>query len=96
MSYLDDEDLLAALEGLDLYIRKLKFPNRSAKAITFPNDDGSYDIYLNTLYSDRDIQEALAHELRHISLGHFYSDAPIAQKEAEADGTPAVNPPPVR
>jgi len=70
----------------DTYIRRLDFPNRSVKAITFPNDDGSFDIYLNTLYPESELRSALEHELRHIELGHFYSEAPITQKEQEADG----------
>ncbi|MCD8117181.1 MAG: ImmA/IrrE family metallo-endopeptidase, partial [Oscillospiraceae bacterium] len=74
----------------EYYIRRLPFPNRSVKAATFPNDDGTFDIYLNTLFSESEQQSALAHELRHIRLDHFYSDAPIAQKEAEADG---ISPP---
>lgn len=70
----------------DYYIRRLPFPNRSVKAATFPNDDGTFDIYVNTLYPPADQEAALRHELEHIRLGHFYSDAPIRQKEAEADG----------
>ncbi len=69
----------------NVYIRRLPFPNRSVKAATFPNDDGTFDVYLNTLYPESVQQEALAHELRHIELGHFYSDAPIGLKELEAD-----------
>ncbi len=70
----------------EYYIRRLDFPNRSVKAATFPNDDGSFDIYLNTLYPESTQEAALRHELEHIRLGHFYSDKPIREKEAEADG----------
>lgn len=70
----------------DYYIRRLPFPNRSVKAATFPNDDGSFDIYLNTLYPASVQEAALRHELEHIRLGHFYSDKPIREKENEADG----------
>lgn len=72
----------------DYYIRRLPFPNRSVKAVTFPNDDGTFDIYLNTLYPEGELRSALEHELRHIELGHFYSDKSILQKEREADGLP--------
>lgn len=72
----------------DYYIRRLDFPNRSVKAATFPNDDGTFDIYLNTLYPESELRPALEHELRHIELGHFYSDKSILQKEREADGLP--------
>ena len=70
----------------DYYIRRLDFPNRSVKAATFPNDDGSFDIYLNTLYPEPVQEAALHHELEHIRLGHFYSEKPIREKENEADG----------
>lgn len=72
----------------DIHVRCLDFPNRSVKAATFPNDDGSFDVYVNTLYPEAVQRRALEHELEHIRRGHFYSDAPIAQKEAEADGRP--------
>lgn len=75
----------------DFYVRYLDFPNRSVKAATFPNDDGSFDIYVNTLFPEAEQRRALEHELEHIRRGHFYSDAPIEQKEAEADG---LAPPP--
>lgn len=75
----------------EYYIRRLPFPNRSVRAATFPNDDGTFDIYINTLLSESEQQRALEHELRHIRLGHFYSDAPLSEKEAEADG---LAPPP--
>lgn len=70
----------------EYYIRRLDFPNRSVKAATFPNDDGSFDIYLNTLYPEPVQEAALRHELEHIRLGHFYSEKPIREKENEADG----------
>lgn len=70
----------------EYYIRRLPFPNRSVHAATYPNDDGTFDIYINTLLSESEQQRALEHELRHIRLGHFYSDAPLAEREAEADG----------
>lgn len=70
----------------EYFIRRVPFPNRSVRAATFPNDDGTFDIYLNALLSEAEQQRALEHELRHIRLGHFYSDAPLEEKEAEADG----------
>jgi hypothetical protein len=70
----------------ECHIRRIPFPNRSVEAATFPNDDGTFDIYLNTLWP-QDVQEAaLRHELEHIRLDHFYSDKDIRQKEREADG----------
>lgn len=74
----------------NIFVRYLPFPNSSVKAATFPNDDGSFDVYVNTRLSPAEQKKALEHELEHIRRGHFYSDAPIEQKEAEAEGlTPA-------
>ena len=73
----------------DCFIRYMPFPNSSVKAATFPNDDGTFDIYLNARYSDQELRAALRHELQHIRLGHFYSDDPVRQKENEADAPPA-------
>jgi predicted metal-dependent peptidase len=71
----------------ECHIRRIDFPNRSVEAATFPNDDGSFDIYLNTLCSQAVQEAALRHELEHIRLDHFYTeDKDIRQKEREADG----------
>ena len=34
----------------DLCVRFLPFPNRAARAAVMPNEEGSYDILVNTLY----------------------------------------------
>jgi predicted metal-dependent peptidase len=70
----------------ECYIRRLAFPNRSVEAAVFPNDDGTFDIYINTLCSQPVQEAALHHELEHIRLNHFYCDKDIRQKEREADG----------
>jgi predicted metal-dependent peptidase len=70
----------------ECYIRRIDFPNRSVEAAAFVNDDGTFDIYINTLYPLSVQEAALHHELEHIRLNHFYSDKPIRQKEREADG----------
>ncbi len=80
----------------EYYIRRVPFPNRSVRAATFPNDDGSFDVYVNALLSEAEQQRALEHELRHIRLGHFYSDEPLSQKEAEADGLAPASAPALR
>ena len=55
----------------DYFVRRVAFPNMSAKACVLPNDDGSFDIYLNTLWPEAVQQDALEHELRHINKDHF-------------------------
>lgn len=86
---------------IDYNVYQIKFPNRANKAMVFPNDDNSFDIYLNTLYPDDVLQEALQHELRHLESDHFYNELlKITDIEAEADGKvishPAVIDPEVR
>lgn len=72
---------------IDYYVRRVKFPNRSCPALVVPNDDGSFDIYINTLFPPDKQAEALEHELRHLKKDHFYKEEPISKQEAEADGT---------
>ena len=54
--------------------------------MTLPNDDGSFDIYINSRLSPLRQQETLEHELRHIRHEHFYLDMDIARMERQADG----------
>lgn len=76
---------------IDYNVYQIKFPNRANKAMVFPNDDGTFDIYLNTLYPDDDLKEALRHELRHLESDHFYKEIlNITEIEAEADGKPVA------
>ena len=57
--------------------------------VTIPNDDGTFDIYINSRHSVEHQAESLEHELEHIMRNHFYDDIrPVAQLEAEADRTP--------
>lgn len=74
------------IEGADYIIRPLRFPNRANKALVCVNDDGTFDIYVNTLFSEAEQMEAVKHELRHIEDEHFYVDIPIQQAERQADG----------
>lgn len=69
----------------EYYVRYLRLP-RAVKAVTLPNEDGSYDIYINSALPEATQRRALAHEQRHIRLGHFYDDCtPVAKAEQEAD-----------
>ena len=76
------------IEGVDYFVHRVRFPNWANPAMTFPNDDGTYDIYLNTRYDDARLAEELEHELRHIKDEHFYVDIPVERAEAQADGAP--------
>lgn len=70
---------------IDYYVYEIDFPNFSTKAMVFPNEDGTFDIYLNALYEQSKMINALSHELEHLSKNHFYNDIkPISQIEFEA------------
>jgi Domain of unknown function (DUF955). len=69
----------------DTYIRLVPLPLK-VEGVTLPNDDGSFDIYINARLSPARQQETLKHELRHIRHEHFYLDMPVSRMERQADG----------
>ena len=69
----------------DTYVRLIPLPPK-VEGVTLPNDDGSFDIYINSRLSPARQQETLAHEMRHIRHEHFYLDMPISRMERQADG----------
>lgn len=71
---------------IDYHVRYVRYPNRGSAGTVFPCDDDSFDIYVNTQFSEADQQEWLIHEIRHLEDDHFYTDKPIGQIEAEARG----------
>lgn len=72
----------------EYYVRYVEFPPK-VDGLTVPNDDGTFDIYINTLLSSERQEEKLKHEIRHIQDEHFYRDTiPVAQAEQEANGQP--------
>ena len=70
---------------IDYYLRLVDLP-RSVEGVSVPNNDGSYDIYINALLSPARRQEILEHELNHIRQEHFYLDMPISLMERQANG----------
>lgn len=83
---------MTLIEGRDYFVRYLPLDNTKNPAVVCMNDDGTFDIYLNSLCSDEKCREGLEHELRHIELDHFYSDKDIYTIEAEAHGKRIVEP----
>ena len=69
----------------DAYVRLIPLPAR-VEGVTLPNDDGTFDIYINARLSPDRQQETLAHELRHIRRSHFSLDMPLTRMEKQADG----------
>lgn len=73
----------------DLCVRFLPFPNRAVRAAVMPNEAGSYDILVNTLYPEETQRRALEHELEHLRLEHLYRGESVPEQEAEARGEKA-------
>lgn len=54
---------------------------------TLVDENGDYNIYLNSRLSEAGRKNALDHEVAHITSGHFYDDTKtVEEKEKEANG----------
>lgn len=53
--------------------------------MTLPNDDCTFDIYINANLPEEWQRQALDHELEHIRRDHFYNEDPVWLNEQEAD-----------
>ena len=70
--------------GCGYFVRFVSFPS-TIRAVTLPNDDGTFDIYINQTLPYELQLAAFKHELNHIQKDHFYVDeCCIAQIEKEA------------
>ncbi len=73
------------IEGVDYFVRLVRFPNRSTPGQIWLNADGTYDIYIDERLTNEQRVEALTHELRHLAADRFYSLLDIKSVEREAD-----------
>ena len=79
------------IEGMDYWVRYLPFPNMASESVAASHGDGTFTIYINTLFPEERQQERLRHELRHLTEEHFYrDDLSIRQIEHQADGVCAA------
>lgn len=69
--------------GSYIFVRMIALPE-SVRAVTLPNDDSTFDIYINANLPEELQQKALNHELEHIHKDHFYNDDPVWVNEEEA------------
>ena len=67
-----------------VFIRTIPLPYTVHGLVT-PNDDGTYNIYLNENLPEEARRRYLSHELTHISGDHLYDDRPVEELEREAD-----------
>ena len=76
------------IEGMDYWVRYVQFPNMASESVAASHGDGTFTIYINTLFPEEKQQERLRHELRHLADEHFYrDDLTIRQIEHQADGS---------
>ena len=84
------------IEGMDYWVRYVQFPNMASESVAASHGDGTFTIYINTLFPEERQQERLRHELRHLTEEHFYrDDLTIREVEhgAEGHGAPAADRP---
>ena len=68
----------------DVIVRLTRLPHK-VEGTTSIDEEGDYNVYLNTDIDDEKQRAALRHELNHIRHGHFYDERPLDEDEAEAD-----------
>lgn len=69
---------------IDYYVRNIALPI-AVEGVSIPNDDGTFDIYINSRLPQEKQEEVLTHELRHLEAEHFYVDIPLRVAEQQAD-----------
>ena len=67
----------------DVFIRYIGLPT-TVNAVTLPDEDGNYNVYINARLLKEEQELALRHELYHINNGHIYNYTPVADCEDEA------------
>lgn len=67
----------------DVIVRVLKLP-RCVEGVTVPSPDGIYNIYINSIFSEKKRYEILKHELSHIKNFDFgnFQDIEIIELRA--------------
>ena len=75
------------IEGMDYWVRHVQFPNMASESVVLSHGDGTYTIYINTLFPEKKQAERLRHEVRHLEQEHFYrEELTIREVERSAEG----------
>ena len=69
--------------GNYIFVRMIALPS-TVPAVVVPNDDSTFDIYINSTLPEETQIKALEHELEHIRRDHFYNDDSVCENELEA------------
>lgn len=67
----------------DIIIRLTMLPAK-VNGVTVVDDNGDYNIYINSNLSGEALRRACKHELSHVAKNHHYEDGIIAVFEKEA------------
>lgn len=68
----------------EIIFRTVMLPS-SVRGITVVDENGDYNVYINSCNSPNIQEEAAAHELTHIFKNHFYRCSTVEEDEKEAD-----------
>lgn len=68
----------------NIFIRNLELPP-TINGVTVLDNEGDYNVYINTLLSYDTQQKTAKHEIRHIMKEHFYDFEPVIHNELEAN-----------
>ena len=69
--------------GTNIFVRTIPLPE-AVRAVVLPNEDGTFDIYINSRLPEELQHRALSHELTHVRRDHFYNGDPVWLNEFEA------------
>ena len=69
---------------MDEFILRLVELPGTVNAVTVLDDNGDFNVYVNSRLSEEEQKKAFRHEKRHIKKDHFYKADPVEQCEAEA------------
>lgn len=74
------------IEGIDYWVRYVQFPNMASESVVASHGDGTFTIYINTLFTPERQEDRLRHEIQHLADEHFYrDDLSIVQIEHQAN-----------
>lgn len=68
----------------DVFVRYIELPS-TVRGVTIPNDDNTFNIYINATICEDKQKQALNHELEHIKRDHFYDEEPAIKNEKELE-----------
>jgi len=68
----------------DIFVRYINLPS-TVRGVTIPNEDDTFNIYINSTLCIEKQKKALNHELEHIKRNHFYDEEPVIKNEIQAE-----------